>query len=248
MIVNIHRIDQDNLGDMASSPCQYFDLGRVERADCMNWPWPQADCYIVGGGGLLGQGWEGDLKALTESAKTIFWGVGSNIHETTEPAWPEFIKGSPLAGVRDHGNPFDYVPCPSCMHPAFGIFRHIAPQRDYLIYEHHGARLSISGPARICNRQPISFFGDVIALMAQSRCIISNSYHGLYWAMLLGRKAVCVSPMSSRFYGFKYPPQFATAEDWKEKAEAAQVYPDYLEECRAENVKFYSKAKELISK
>jgi hypothetical protein len=133
------------------------------------------------------------------------------------------------------------------MHPAFGIFRHIAPQRDHLIYEHHGARLTISGPARICNRQPISFFGDVIALMAQSRCIISNSYHGLYWAMLLGRKAVCVSPMSSRFYGFKYPPQFATAEDWKEKAEAAGVYPDYLEECRAENVKFYAKAKELIA-
>ena len=57
-IVEFHRIDQNNPGDLFSNPSRYFfpdketkkiDIDNVKRTE-----WHQKDTIIVGGGGLIG--------------------------------------------------------------------------------------------------------------------------------------------------------------------------------------------------
>jgi hypothetical protein len=235
--VNVHRCDEDNLGDQMASPLHYFDLGSdVQEIDIME-TWPPADVYVVGGGGMLGQGWEDRLEELTRRERVIFWGTGSNIHHETEPSWPWYLELSELAGIRDYGSPYYYVPCPSCMHPAFDEARRVRPTQEVMIYEHFLKQVLISGPMRITNQQPFAAFEEVIRFVAQAETIISNSYHGCYWAMLLGRKVLCWRPSASRYFGFKYPLTMITGSNWRDTV-VNHVTPDYLEECRALNRAF----------
>lgn len=246
MIHNVHRIDHGNLGDMMCSPLRYFDLGPWRQVDIDGTEFPTSEPVIIGGGGLIhGDEWPKKLEALIEGTeKTVIWGIGSNVHGETITTTPEWVGRAGIVGIRDYGTKFDYVPCPSCMHQAFDRHRVVSPKRRFLIYEHAGFPIPISGIVRINNNQPEDAFEDVIAFMAQGETVISNSFHGLYWAMLLNRAAVCVMPISSRFYGFKYPPTFSPVESCT--SAAGSVHPEYLGECRESNIRFFKKVSDYL--
>ena len=76
--------------------------------------------------------------------------------------------------------------------------------------------------------------------------VITNSFHGTYWALLLKRKVVCI-PFSSKFYGFRYPPAYCTDGDWRKAARQASVRPDALEDARHHNLKFYKLARTALA-
>lgn len=67
----VHRIDRNNVGDMASDPLQYFMPGKYDVIDILNLPAAQYDGsspIIVGGGGLIGNDFIGnDLERLLSS-------------------------------------------------------------------------------------------------------------------------------------------------------------------------------------
>ena len=68
--------------------------------------------------------------------------------------------------------------------------------------------------------------------------IITNTYHGVYWSQLLNKKNICV-PFKSSVLNFKHKPHFALQNISDKDFEETKNYPNYLEECRNINKKFY---------
>ena len=94
-IVNIHRLDTDNLGDRVCSPTLYFDfLHAVRRYDLLRVSTRvsrRARLILFGGGGLLDndffrRGWDNVLDVST--AEMIGWGLGHNRHGKHERSIP----------------------------------------------------------------------------------------------------------------------------------------------------------------
>jgi hypothetical protein len=36
--------------------------------------------------------------------------------------------------------------------------------------------------------------------------VVANTYHGAYWATLLGRRVIVAAPFSNKFFGFRHEP------------------------------------------
>ena len=77
------------------------------------------------------------------------------------------------------------------------------------------------------------FIGEI----RSARAVVTNSYHGAYWATLLGKRVTVVGG-GSKVRMLKHRPVFATAIDWWQKLEEAECYPHALEECRDRNAEF----------
>lgn len=249
-ILNIHRIDPENIGDLACSPIHYFPSLRGCKTADIGGEWDATHAYIVGGGGLLNGLWQDRLVNLADGGTpAIAWGIGCNVHGSAAFVWPKFLDTYALVGLRDWGNPWKCVPCPSCLHPSFDEVRETEPRYPCVIYEHHLMPLPIScqaGP-RLSNRQPLTAFVDVLRFLAQGRVVISNSFHGLYWAMLLNRPTLCFQPFSNRFYCFQNRPVYCDENDWQKKLETAgESRPEYLSDCRERNTDFYHEVAKLL--
>ena len=69
--------------------------------------------------------------------------------------------------------------------------------------------------------------------------VVTNSYHGAYWAMLLGRKVVLAAPYSSKFHHYRHPPEISEDRSWT-PALSCHGKDDRgaLQECRDANRKF----------
>ena len=109
-IINLHRRDVQNLGDMLSAPCQYFpeDFPDVTYKDIFNRDYDStqshtADVLIVGGGAMLATkvskkwwAWLVTHHKWIKPEVTICWGVGC---DADLAAWPHRFKFK-LAGIR----------------------------------------------------------------------------------------------------------------------------------------------------
>jgi hypothetical protein len=78
----------------------------------------------------------------------------------------------------------------------------------------------------LTNDRPLA---EIVAFLASAEVVLTDSYHGVYWATLLCRRVVCV-PYSSKFHGFHCPPAYSRERgaDWRDVAKQAQVYPEAL--------------------
>ena len=109
--------------------------------------------------------------------------------------------------------------------------------RDVVVYQHNELPpIPIDAPA--LDNGPDTTLEDAVAHLASGRVVVTNSYHGVHWATLLGRRAVIWDPWCSKFELLRYPMPTAGAADWERAAERAPVYPDALAECRAANAAF----------
>jgi hypothetical protein len=249
VVVNIHRLDTDNLGDRVSSPTLYFDfLNAVRRYDLLRVPTRVsrgARVVVFGGGGLLDneyfrRGWDSVLAGST--AELIAWGLGHNRRGDGGYHYPSFLQRFSLAGLRDCDprphRAFDWVPCVSCMHEEFGTPHEVTT--DIVCYEHSSHPLRVDGFPTMKNTE--RDFATAIRFLASAETVLTNTYHGMYWATLLGRKVI-VFPFSSKFHGFKYPVALATPENWESARSRATGSPEALAECRAANVRFADKVR-----
>ena len=184
-------------------------------------------------------------KMHKNSGKKVIWGAGHNQRGFGDTVkYPKWLQDFDLVGVRDFNVGFEWVPCASCMHPAFNKKYDI--QHEVLWFEHKkqlikGADFGSDPVFRIVNSG--QNFDQTIAILGSAKTIVTNSYHGVYWATLLGKKVICVDPWSSKFNSFKHPPTFAKGKDWAEKIEDAKSYPNALEECRQANIQFWERVK-----
>jgi hypothetical protein len=247
-ICKVFRPDPWNIGDWAARPSLYFPISGADydvRLDDM--AAIPSEVAIVGGGGLLST-YESELSNLKH--RVIIWGAGANHHGETQLRYPPWLEDCALVGVRDYGTRFRWVPCASCMSALFDKYRSRPPEREVVVYRHSLQWLdTIPTDLQLptLTNQEMSF-ENVLAFLASAEVVITSSYHGAYWATLLGRKVIA-APFSSKFYGFRHPPVLATGErlaDWRSLAKDCEIYLNSLEECRTVNLAFYEDVKRTI--
>jgi hypothetical protein len=241
--VNLLKINTPNVGDLYSAPNRHFFLPGFQLRDVDDDP---VDCntLILGGGGLF------HFKHLHEhvkrAGKVIVWGAGVNRHRHpyAQAVYPEWADNK-LVGVRDwceeaqrfHG--FDWVPCPSCMLGEWD--RPFPAQYKAVLYDHADFGVGpIEGVPHLRNHN-VSI-ETVAKFLSSGETVLTTTYHGVYWATLLGKPVVLLKPFSSKFRNFKHPPVVCSdPREWRKAAESAIAYPDALMECREANNAFHSK-------
>lgn len=249
--VILHKVSDDNVGDHYSNPSLYFSfpnpsvVGIGEEVNTEN------ALVIVGGGGLIHPKFSLYLEAISVKPKlhSALWGIGHNFNPKMAksgdiPEYPAWIKNFDLAGIRDYKNIDLYLPCVSCMHPAFDkqytvtndvvYFLHAFKSKDVLIDTH---------PVLRNDDMDIE---KVIEFLGSAKTVVTDSYHGAYWAMLLG-KAVNVVTWSTKFQDFKYKPHYLK-NIIDDPNNSITVSEDFLQECRLLNRQFYEKVLKLINK
>lgn len=85
---------------------------------------------------------------------------------------------------------------------------------------------------------------EVIDFIASGETIVTSSYHGVYWAQLLGRRVICL-PYNDKFETFQHRPTMAEAGDWRSGLAGVSETPPLLEEYRALNHAFAQQALEI---
>ena len=80
----------------------------------------------------------------------------------------------------------------------------------------------------------------MISFIGKSNTIVTDSYHAMYWSILLGKKVVAI-PNSSKFFDFKYQPIISSFKEFEKDLHKAKSYSGVLEECREVNIKFADK-------
>jgi hypothetical protein len=269
-ILGIHRCATANVGDRVSTPLIYFDefkdcdiidiLCDVDEAGNPSALWQskfdEADAIVVGGGGLLEMPKfePGLARILNSGKKVIFWGLGHN--RVRMESWAGMratytldLSKVSLLGTRDFGLTDSWVPCASSLSKLFDAKYEIT--NDVVFFANRGMAGNSQyiptdiPPDRIMgnDRRPMD---EIVKFLGSAELVVTSSYHGAYWATLLGRKVVTI-PTSSKFYSLKHPVPFCNRVDWKRFANLARTYPDALLECREANLAFFQKAMNLIS-
>jgi hypothetical protein len=251
-----------NIAENFTQPGDYFDLSPTVRkvpllSTSMRWLDRHVSEIVIGGGGIVTSNKTNAWIAIREivewapaSLPITIWGMGINDHGRFDTQYDRSLasleqKQNVLIGLRD-GFYASYAPCVSCMRPEFDVT--IAVQREIGMYVHHAFDLPGRYPrmSSQVSGEPVTYFRRVIEFLASSAVILTNSYHGAYWATLLGRRVIVVSPFSNKFFGFRHAPVIVS--DSKHIPYAigrARAYPEALSECRAATVAFYRRVTEF---
>lgn len=220
-MINLHIKDTDNIGDKVCAPGLYYDIPTQDIDSISNCDLKQP--IIYGGGAIANRAIR---HARLQSESTFFWGGGHTIrHATHHKSIPDYSVFT-LAGVRDYKTHPVWVPCASCKSELFDREYEVSHKT---VYYGHKQLLPLDGVPYLDNEH--FSFEEVIAFLASGEQVITSSYHGVYWASLLG-KSVERRSFGSKFHYFKYDPIYPN--------------PDFLEECRAENDAFYESVLRIL--
>lgn len=252
-LCHIFRADNTNCGDWWSMPAHYFSFPSHDNVLDLSDIDDEMDIHgtvIIGGGGLIGPAFSQIEKIIRRPNQiTIGWGLGNNMIDEKKIGYidktaplPSYTEKFTLLGIRDYDTSYRWVPCASCMHPAFSKSYKI--NHDIVVFEHKRIPLGIKGvPVLTNNGHDID---KILAFLGSGETIITNSYHGAYWATLLGRKCITI-PFSSKFFGFKHELIRARKDEWKDKISLAKEYPQALSECRKANINFYADVMNILT-
>ena len=252
MIYELHRKVKNNVGDYYCNPSRYFDID-CTSSELMHNADPIKDTHlIVGGGGLIHKKFSKHIQMLIEKhpTTTTLWAVGHNFSsrhvakEKGDVYYPSWLEDINLVGIRDwiDGYKHYYLPCVSCMHPAF--------QKSYdevreVVYFTHAYKSKFTNPQTLPYiKNNVMDFDQVIAFLASAKTVVTDSYHGAYWAQLLG-KNVQVASWSVKFDHMKYQPYFINSIN-DEFVPIKNNIDGFLEESIDYNKKFYQKFLTLL--
>lgn len=262
-VVNLHRYDPTNIGDFYCGPHHYFEQLKGKHLDIFDYKredkairdhWVEQitrNALIIGGGGLLNrEGFEMQLELFeklgAKGKKTVLWGVGHNAKNSS--TYGKISKYNidtskfGLAGVRDYGMKEEWVPCVSCLHPIFDVKHEVKNDIGVIFHKKTvGNKNIIKKFEHFPSTSNDAVFEDVAQFIGETDTILTDSYHAMYWSLMLGKK-VMVFPNSSKFYNFKYPPVISTFSNFENDLKKLQSYSGVMEECREVNLKFAEKA------
>jgi len=261
-VINLHRIDRNNVGDFYCAPHLYFDVLKDKSLDIFDYKVDDKNVnnnfikkisdnsLIIGGGGLLNRsGFSKQMKMFEKLAdknkKIVLWGLGHNRKDpSTFNKKVEYnINTSKfgLVGTRDYSMPGEYVPCVSCMHNIFDK-DYTSIQETGIIF--HKDTLKKNNLLKRLENYPTSSnttnLEEMVGFIGKSETIVTDSYHAMYWSMLLNKKVIAI-PNSSKFYDFKYKPVFSSFDNFEDDIKKGQSYSGILEECREINHNFAKK-------
>jgi hypothetical protein len=233
-----------NVGDLMCAPYHYFYFPNAVVYDLKS-AIPPSLAVIYGGGAIEPKLRVDRIHDKVDARYKIAWGVGTSRSGMKDPG--PVLDDLDLCGRREFGRRGgEYVPCVSCMSDLFDQKYEV--KNDIIFYTH---AVKSDFNKKDLKGMPVSLnrgnFNEIIAFLGSGDTVVTDSFHGVYWATLLGKKVICI-PFSSKFYGFKYPPSYAKYDNWKDLASKAISYDgDALLDSRKINVKFYEKVMNLIS-
>ena len=267
-VINIHRHDHNNVGDFYCAPYLYFEelqgryldiYGMREKKRTVRSQWIDAvsnNNLIIGGGGLFNlRHFEIQMQlfeALAKKGKKIvIWGAGHNAIN-----YPVFnanrhynvdINAFGMAGTRDFSMNNEWVPCVSCMHEIFdhpyeseqeiGIVFHKNTLRNKSLLKQLETYPSLS------NRSDLE---ELINFIGRSEIVVTDSYHALYWSMLMDKKVIGI-PTTSKFFDFKHQPLISSYENFETDLVKAFSFDGLLEEYREKNRNFASRVFDYLN-
>jgi hypothetical protein len=246
-ILNLYHCTADNIGDRMCGPGQYL-WPEVNR-DLSLAPVREALGNVIIGGGQLFSQLSRTLYSIHElnpDAKVVAWGVGLPPAGTHDKLVQEVTQDFALFGTRnyDRREQLTFIPCASCLSP---LFDHVEPpQNEIVFYLHRRKGESVEtpqdAPVLTNSMRP---HREVIDFIASGQTVVTSSYHGVYWAQLLGRRVICL-PYNNKFETFQHRPVMAEAGNWRSGlALESQTPPSLLEEYRALNHAFARQTLEL---
>ena len=269
-VVFLHYLTTDNVGDLYSSPNRYFNLFKdCRESELFNYKFSSQDkIIIIGGGGLLQEYFQSSIENIlkeNEDKTIIFWGAGldstpqGNVFDITK------ISSADLIGLRDYNNQYSYVPCVSCMSDLFDKYRKKKPIQKVRCYIHPNYEFPdflLRTFECYKNNQLYSNCSEMemaINFLTGAEYIITNSFHGAYWAILLNRKVIALpfvkdgcKKFSEKFLTLKYKPLYiSNFSDLENNFELflknAKNYTNALPDCRRANIVFYKKVLKIIN-
>lgn len=261
-VINIHRHDPNNVGDYYCAPHLYFEelhdkfldingIRKVSLKERKHWiDQVTHQSLIIGGGGLLNlRHFDAQMKLFEQlhahGKKTILWGPGHNDTNRSlfgkEVTYNINLKNFGLSGVRDYSRKEHYVPCVSCLHPIFDTSFEETREVGVLF----GKKSSQDEQLR---RQLEKFettsnttnLEAMVSFIGTSKIVVTDSYHAMYWAILLNKKVLAV-PTTTKFFDFKYPALITNYENFESELKNAPSYTGVLDECREINRTFAEK-------
>jgi hypothetical protein len=277
VIVNLHRTNTRNIGDLMCAPYRYFDFlksspvydligfkpGEAENLDKRK-EWvssvQNADGLVIGGGGLIANdfftaGFQRITAEKKSDCKTVIWGAGHNQWEIRDwrklkyeidPATLDYD----LVGIRDYNQGHRWVPCVTCMDLAFDGLSGSTTTREVGLFLHsatmNNPELKKRVPSDIEHINNDADFNTVINFLSSCETVLTDSFHGMYWSTLLGRKVIAF-PSSSKFYSMKHPAPLCAPEDWQIHRRMATTYSEALYECRQANSEFATDVRSLLN-
>jgi hypothetical protein len=266
-IVNLLQANTQNVGDHWTAPARHAaalgldgHVWKILDQTIAGAAFRFGDVVVIGGGGNLAPyfPWMKAFGELPEGklSKVAVWGAGTNYHDVHRHArgrapevrragltYPDWLKrladGGAVIGVRDVGAPYQWVPCASALLPHFDRLRATRPTVPAVAYEHLERPLDVDLP-KLSNAAQLE---EALAHLASGEVVVTNTYHGAYWATLLGRRVVAAEAFSNRLRFMKHQPAFVeSVANWASVDLTA--YPLALEECRDANLEFAGVIKE----
>lgn len=242
-----HICKTNNVGDQFCSPHSYFYFPNkiVEDIRSNN---TTAHAIIYGGGAIEYIFRRPDFFEKDLANYKIAWGVGYSRSGMKHPGDITIADGFDMYGRREIGRiGGEYLPCVSCMSPLFDNRKHTQLSK-IVIYQHESkSKFDLKGLSKEIPVIDNTYsFEEVINFLSHSEYVVTDSYHGAYWASLLGKKVICIA-YSSKFYAYKYPPVYARYDNWHEKlADAISYNDEVLFDSRRLNNRFYEQCMDLI--
>jgi len=250
-----HRIDANNAGDWFSCPSSFFPFKTHKTSDIMyasKEDLPKENAIVIlGGGGLGTAAFKRQLDFLFQSRRDLIkitWGVGFNSTASTKTLLPsdeidlygDYFSNFDIVGTREFKTPQHgyWVPCASCMHPAFDYFASRTKSGGIGVYAHKDRPLKINNTELPYLTNDGNNLFEKLDFLSRFEFVLTNTYHGVYWATLLGAKVIC-QPFKSSLHSFKHPPVMTTGAVDADTLNSATSYPSSLSECRQVNVNFY---------
>lgn len=243
-VVFQHLRDTPNVGDQVCSPGCWFDF-RETAFQNFGEDAPPCRIAIFGGGQVAQQCLDAGLYHSPDAKARVIWGVGMSRKLAGSLHFKALQGLFDLISVRDPGlEGLDCVPCPSAMSPGFDT---PAPAtRPVVLFEHALKSAHIQRVPHIPSMTNHDCSMDeALGFIASGEIVVTNSYHGAYWGMCLGRRVLCL-PFSQKFEGFVTPPVMADPQDWVGALSRAEKRPDILPHARAANRAYYEKVMNLL--
>lgn len=244
-----------NLGDLYCTPALYFNLSPLQEIyDIVNVfnandKVLSEDKLIVGGGD---HGWlltNLDMQKRIKGGSNIAWGIGAaSQHRISDYLLNKFD----LIGVRNLSHPqidnkkIFYVPCCSCFMNELMVDYPIKHKIVFYLHNWTETPLLKEIKSEYPYMDNYGEIGKAIEFLGSAEIVVSNSYHGIYWATLMNKKVIGIHS-GPKFEGYKFEPAFATFENWKDKLDECRSYPDAMNDCRKINLDFYQKVIKIVS-
>jgi hypothetical protein len=245
-IVFKHIRNTHNVGDFACCPLDYLHFENAVAMD-LDEPTPICDAVVFGGGKIFGS-LASKMTLNDKLAKhRIAWGVSTIQSSIFSFRYRRSSRSMNLVGSRDYGDSrYEYAPCITCLSPLFD--KNYETIHDVVFYLHktksQSLNLGIPSTVPVLDNYCKSM-EEAVNFIGSGDIVVSNSYHGVYWALLLGKKVLCL-PFSNKFNHYRLVPGYSAPQDWKGGLKNAVRQIEMRDICRAASFQFERKVRNIF--